>query len=309
MKKNFDLIIIGAGPAGLTSAIYASRAGLSVAIFEKGAPGGKLNNTHKIQNYPGLSDKEGWEFSQHFLSQAKMFGAKIIAGEVISISNLNSKFEKKIKLKNDDEYFSKAIILATGLKPKELEIPGYNDFFGKGISTCLVCDGALYRGKDIAVIGGGNSATEESLFASKFINKIYIINSFPSFNAEKTTIDKLTKLDNVVFLHNHDIKKILGVNGKISKIEVFDKETNLLKKINVSAVFTYIGWVPETKMFENNLILNKHGWIDIDSKCQTRIPGVFAAGDVTPKEFRQITIATSEGTIAALTAINYINSL
>ncbi len=309
MINTYDLIVIGGGPAGLTSAIYASRAGMKTAVIEKGAPGGKLNNTHKVDNYPGMEGKAGWEFSQSFTTQAKNFGAEIIGGEVVSISNLESKTEKKVVLGNGNEYITKTIIIATGLQPMKMEVPGAEEYFGKGISTCVVCDGAFYRGKDIVIVGGGNSATEESLFAAGIVNKVYIVNQFPGFRAEQATLDKLASLENVEVLHNTDYKEVIGEEGKVAGFAVENKETGETRTLEVSGIFTYIGWLPETQFMKESGLLNEQGYIEISEGGSTKFPGVYSAGDVTPKPFRQITVATSEGTNAALSAVNYFNTL
>ncbi|NQX83234.1 MAG: FAD-dependent oxidoreductase [Mycoplasmataceae bacterium] len=305
-----DLVIIGAGPAGLTSAIYASRSGYKTIVIEKSAPGGKMNNTHKIDNYPGLEGKEGWEFSMSFSAQAKNFGAKIIGGDVVEIKNLDSKDSKIVVLKNDIEYMCKTIIIATGLKPKKLEVVGYDKYFGKGISTCVVCDGAFYKGKDIAIIGGGNSAIEESLFVSDLVNKIYIINKFSEFNAEQITLNKLKGLKNIDFFYNTNVIKILGKNDKVSSIKIKNVNTKKEKEINISGIFTYIGWNAENFFIKDKEMLDKNGLLIIDKEnMQTKYKGVFAAGDIVSKQFKQVTIATSEGTKSALEAVKYMNNL
>lgn len=309
MENTFDLIVIGGGPAGLTSAIYASRAGLKTAVIEKGAPGGKLNNTHKVDNYPGMEGKAGWEFSQAFSTQATNFGAKIIGGEVVSISDLESEKEKKVTLGNGDTYTTKTIILSMGLQPMRMGVPGEEEYFGKGISTCVVCDGAFYRGKDIVIVGGGNSATEESLFAAGIVNKVYIVNKFPAFRAEQATLDKLETLENVEILHNHEAKEVLGQDGKVSGFVVEDSTTGESKTIEAQGIFTYIGWLPETQFLKDSGLLDQDGYIEIGTGGTTKYKGVYSAGDVTPKPFRQITVATSEGTNAALSAVNYFNTL
>ncbi len=309
MENTFDLVVIGAGPAGLTSAIYAARAGMKTVVIEKGAPGGKLNNTHKVDNYPGMEGKAGWEFSQSFSTQAQNFGAKIVGAEVVGIDNLDSKEEKKVTLSNGTTYTTKTIIIATGLQPMKMEVPGADEYFGKGISTCVVCDGAFYRGKDIAIVGGGNSATEESLFAAGIVNKVYIVNQFPGFRAEKATLDKLETLENVEVLHNTEYKEVIGEEGKVSGFVVLNKETGEERRLDVQGIFTYIGWLPETQFMKESGLLNDEGYIQIQPDGSTKFPGVYSAGDVTPKPFRQITVATSEGTNAALAAVNYFNTL
>lgn len=308
--KNVDLVIIGGGPAGLASAIYASRSGLITLLIEKSAPGGKMNNTYRIDNYPGLEGKKGWEFSMIFSNQAKNFGAEIMNGEVIEISNLDSKDKKEIITLSGETIITKTIIIATGLKPKKLEVEGYDKFFGKGISTCVVCDGAFFRGKDIAIIGGGNSATEESLFAANIVNKIHIINSFPSYESEKTTLDKLEKLDNIESHHNSEVKELIIKDDKIIGIKIFDKLKKIEKIINISAIFTYIGWNAENIFIKDKLMLDENGFIIGEPQTgKTIYPGVYAVGDISPKPFRQVTVAVSEGTQSALSAVSYINKL
>ena len=173
-----------------------------------------------------MEGKAGWEYSQLFLEQAKNFGSELIGGEVVSMDNLKSIDKKTIELSNGKKYFGKAIIIATGLKPKKLEVPGYDEYFGKGVSTCVVCDGAFYRNKEIAIIGGGNSATEESLFAAKFVKKAYIINYFSKFNAEQATLDKLKTLENIVPMHNYETLEILGKDGKVDGIIIKNRLNN-----------------------------------------------------------------------------------
>lgn len=309
MENIYDLVVIGGGPAGLTSAIYASRAGMKTVVVEKGAPGGKLNNTHKVDNYPGMEGKAGWEFSQSFSTQAKNFGSEILNSEVISILDLDSKTEKKVRLSNGKELITKTIIIATGLQPMKMDVPGADEYFGKGISTCVVCDGAFFRGKDIAIIGGGNSATEESLFAAGIVNKVYIVNSFPGFRAEQATLDKIETVENIEVMHNTQYKEVIGEDGKVAGLIVEDTNTGETRTINVQGIFTYIGWTPETEFMKDSGLLNEQGYVEIGEGGKTKYPGVYSAGDVTPKPFRQITVATSEGTNAALSAVNYFNTL
>ncbi len=310
MENTYDLVIIGGGPAGLTSAIYAARAGLKTIVVEKAAPGGKMNNTHKIDNYPGMEGKAGWEFSQSFMTQATNFGAEIKGAEVTGLSNLDSKTEKKVTLGNGEELTTKTVIIATGLLPMRMEVPGYDEYFGKGVSTCVVCDGAFYRGKDIVIVGGGNSATEESLFAAGIVNKVYIVNRFPGFRAEQATLDKLATIENIEVMHDTDPTEILGEDGRVTGLKVKDVHTGEEKIIDASGIFTYIGWLPETDFMKDSGLTDENGFVQVnETNNQTKFEGVFSAGDVTPKPFRQVTIAASEGTKAALAAVNYVNVL
>lgn len=306
--ENKDVIIIGGGPAGLTAAIYAGRAQKSVTVIEKGAPGGKMNNTHQIDNYPGMEGKQGFEYSMSWTQQAKNFGAEIKGGDVAEITNLDSVDNKIIKLANGEELSAKTIIIAAGLKSKPLNVPGYEEYFGKGVGVCVVCDAAFYRGKKIAVIGGGNSATEESLYASNIVGEIEIINSFPGFRCEEVTLDKLNAKENVNIHHNTSVKSINGTDGKVSSITI--EENGIEKNIEVSGVFTYIGWDVENYFIKDKDMFDDQGYIKVNNDTtETKYPGVYAAGDITPKPFRQVTIAASEGTKSALAAIDYINKL
>lgn len=305
--KNVDLVIIGGGPAGLTAALYAGRAGLSVVVIEKGAPGGKMNNTHKIDNYPGLASKPGFEYSQTFLAQAIEFGAEVVGGEVTKTYDLESSDQKHVELANGEIYETKAVIIASGLKARKLDVPGFDTFFGKGVSTCLVCDGAFFRGKHIAVVGGGNAATEETLYASNIVEKVHIINHFPSFACEKATLDSLNKLENLEVHHNSDV---VSINGTDKVESITFTENGEEKTIPVEGVFTYVGWDVENTFLSNVDIFDEHGFVNADPITQqTSIPGVYAAGDIVPKPVRQVTIAAGEGTKAALAAIDYINKL
>lgn len=308
MENNVDVLIIGAGPAGLTAGIYAARAEKKVLIIEKGAPGGKMNNTHMISNYPGLEGKHGFEFSMSFVEQAKKFGAEIKGGEVIEVTNLESSDSKLVKLANGEEFTTKTVIIASGLNPKKLDVPGYDEYFGKGISTCLVCDGAFYRGKDVAVVGGGNSATEESLFAADFVGNIHILNSFPTFRAEEITLEKLKEKNNIHCHYNTVVKEIKGQDGKVASIVVEEDGTE--KEIEVQGIFTYVGWDVTATYIKDPSILDEDGYLIVNPENnETKIPGVYAAGDIIPKPFRQVTISASDGTKAALAAVDYINKL
>ena len=306
--KKIDILIIGAGPAGLAAAIYSSRAGMKTLVIEKSAPGGKLNNTHKIDNYPGMVDKSGYEYSQLFLSHAKLFGAEIIGGDVIEIKELNSLTEKKVILSNGDEYLTKVIIIASGLKSKKLEVPGFEEYYGKGVGVCVVCDAAFYKNKKVSIIGGGNSATEEALYAADVIGEIFIINSFPSFKGEEITLNKLKTKNNVYPIHNTNLISINGEDGKVKSITI--ESNNEKQNIDVEGVFVYAGWDTESYFTNDQKIVNKNGFAIVDNESnETIYPGVFAAGDIINKKHRQVTISTSEGTKSALGAIDYINKL
>jgi thioredoxin reductase (NADPH) len=253
--NKFDLLIIGSGPGGNTAAIYASRANLKVAVSESGAPGGRLVNTAEIENYPGFELIKGYEFALKLINQAKKFGTEFIYSKVIKIINKNK--TKEVYFENGETIETKAIVIATGTRSKPLEnVKGYEKFLNRGVSHCIVCDGAFFKNKDITVIGGGNAATEETLFAHKLFNKISIINSFPDFRVvEDVTMKKLDELENVELHVNSNIKEIVGEKS-VEKIIV--EQEGKEKEFNTSAVFVYIGNLPNTEFIkESNLdILN-----------------------------------------------------
>ncbi len=304
MKKIYDLIIIGAGPSGMTAALYALRMDIDLLIFEKNAPGGKMLNTHKIDNFPSQMNVSGGDVAQKMFEQIMELGAEFKFSNIDKVESINEKVKKVIS--NGEEYFAKTILIATGLKPRKLNVDSYDKFFGKGISTCLVCDGGFYRGKDIAVIGGGNSALEESLFAANIVNKINIINIADNLTAFPSIKKSFDKLKNVEVFNNSELIKING-DDKIESIEVRDNKTNDIRIIPVSGIFTYIGWDTTLDFIELNSINNINGTVKIDHLTgETNIPGVFAAGDIVNKTFRQITGAVSEGTNAALSIKKYL---
>lgn len=307
--EKIDLLIVGGGPAGLAAAIYGARANLKTIIIEKGAPGGKLLNTHKVDNYPGFKSLTGTELALKFIDHAESLGAKIENDEVIKISNINKK-EKIVILKSNKKYQTKTIIFAMGMNPKKLPLEEYKTYFGKGISTCIVCDGAFYRNKDIAVIGGGTSASEESLFASKIVKNIYIINLFDKLDVVDSIKKNIEKTKNIHLKFNSELIKINGDGKKIFSITIKNKLTNKIEEISVEGVFTYIGWIPASKFLQKSAILNKDNFITIDYKTgKMGIDGIFAAGDITSKEFHQVSGAVSDGTNAALSAKKYIDRL
>jgi len=300
--NEFDLIIIGAGPAGMAAAIYAARANLKVAIFEGSAPGGKMVNTHLVENYPGFKTASGADLALTMFNQVNTLGAKLVFKKVDSVKE-SGKF--KIVTAGENEYKTKIVAIASGMKDRKLEIPGEDELYGKGVSNCVVCDGAFFKGKPIALIGGGNSAVEESIFASGFASKVYIVQLGDKLTAEQHIIDNVKKIKNIEVILNAKTKEITGT-GKVEKLVYIDTKTDKEVSIEVSGVFPYIGFLPVTDFVKDLKVTDKWGFIEVDKNQETKVKGVFAIGDVTVKKVRQITTAVGDGTIVGQQAKNYI---
>lgn len=302
--EHYDLVVIGAGPAGLTAGLYAGRAKIKTLLIDQGNPGGYVNLTHLVANYPGTEDEiNGYMLMHKMTEQAKKNKAKIL--QSAEIVNMDLK-KKEIYVDDDKAITADAFIFATGSKPRSLNLPGEKEFFGKGISYCATCDGAFYKDKEIIVIGGGNSAVEEAIYLTKFASKITIVHQFDEFQANKTASDELIANDKVEVLWSHEPRAFLG-EDQFETLEVEDLKTGEHKKIKASGVFVFIGYVPQTDLFAKEIELDKWGCVVAkEQSMETNVPGVFVAGDVRSKLFRQITTAVADGTIAALSAQKYL---
>ncbi|HCL58156.1 MAG TPA: thioredoxin-disulfide reductase [Spirochaetia bacterium] len=302
-----DLAIIGAGPAGLTAGIYASRAKIKTLVIDQGNPGGQVNITHLVANYPGTGKEiQGFMLMHHMSEQAKLNGVEFLsASEIMNLDLAN----KTILVDDDKKIVAKAIIIATGSKPRKLGIEGEDRFAGNGISYCATCDGKFYEGKKLYVIGGGNSAVEESLYLTEFVKELTIIHQFDEFQANQTAIEEALANPKIKVLFSHEPRKFIGEKG-YEKLEVEDLKTGERKVLSdADGVFIFIGYQPQNELFKNQLNLNQWGYIPANEKMETEIPGVFAAGDIKDKQYRQITTAVSDGTIASLNAEKYIRGL
>lgn len=301
--KDLDILIIGGGPAGLTASIYAARAKMNMLLLEDQFLGGQVRNSYTIENYPGFKVVSGTDLSDLMTEQAKDLGAKIDSFSQIIKANLTDN-EKLVETKKAI-YRPKTVIISTGATPKKLPIPNEEKFSSRGVHYCAVCDGAMYEGTVVGVVGGGNSALEEALFLTKFASKVIMIRRFDYFKGEKATIDEVLNNPKIEVMYNWDL---INVDGEqfVNKAIIKNTLTSEEKELELSAVFGYIGTVPKTMLFKDFLKLNEQGYIITDENMQTNIKGVFAAGDVREKTFRQITTAVADGTIAALAAEKYI---
>ncbi|GEA34151.1 thioredoxin reductase [Clostridium beijerinckii] len=302
-KKELDLIIIGGGPAGLTAAMYAGRAKLDTLLLENELVGGQVRNSYTIENYPGFKSIGGGDLADIFQEQARDLGANI--DEFDSIEKIYISDDEKIIETESYVYQPKAVIIATGAAPRKLPLPQEEQFSGRGIHYCAICDGALYQGKKVAVVGGGNSALEESIFLTRFAEKVYLIRRYDYFKGEQSLIDEVFNNPKIEVLLNKDLTQ---ANGKefLESVIIKDTKTQESSSLDVNAVFGYIGTEPRTKEVKDYIKLNEQGYIITDEDLQTNIQGVYAAGDVRQKKYRQITTAVSDGTIALLNAEKYI---
>ena len=301
----FDLIIVGAGTAGLSAAIYGVRAGKSVLVLEGAAYGGQIINTPEIENYPGIKKISGFEFATNLYNQAKELGAEIRFEKVLSVQEKNG---YKIVVTKDKEYEAKAVILATGAKNRNLGIEKEQELVGKGVSYCATCDGMFYRGKVVAVNGGGNTAVEDATFLSEYVEKVYVIHRRDSFRADKAEVDRLVARKNVELVLNSTIKALESDASGLTGILVVDKDGKE-RQIQVDGLFVAIGQAPDNEAFRNEVDLDGKGYISAGEDCSTKTAGIFTAGDCRTKAVRQLATAASDGAVAALAAVNYINGL
>ena len=301
----FDLIIVGAGTAGLSAAIYGVRAGKSVLVLEGAAYGGQIINTPEIENYPGIKKISGFEFATNLYNQAKELGAEIRFEKVLSVQEKNG---HKIVVTKDKEYEAKAVILATGAKNRNLGIEKEQELVGKGVSYCATCDGMFYRGKVVAVNGGGNTAVEDATFLSEYVEKVYVIHRRDSFRADKAEVDRLVAKKNVELVLNSTIKALESDASGLTGILVVDKDGKE-RRIQVDGLFVAIGQAPDNEAFRNEVDLDSKGYISAGEDCSTKTAGIFTAGDCRTKAVRQLATAASDGAVAALAAVNYIKGL
>lgn len=297
-----DSIIIGAGPAGLTAAIYALRYGLKVIVFDKGFYGGQVANTTEVANYPALPNISGMEFSTNIYQQAIDLGADIRFESIDSVS-----FNNKIKsvTTNNGTYEAKTVIIANGAKRRLLECEGEKEFTGKGVSYCATCDGAFFKNKDVAIVGGGNTALEDCLFLSNICNKVYLIHRRDKFSGDKLLVNSIKSKSNIQILYNCAVQKING-DKTVSSIEIKNLQNNSVQALDLSGIFIAIGYVPDNSIFKG-IEVDKVGYIISDENCKTNIEGIYVAGDSRTKILRQIITAAADGAVAAFQASNYIN--
>ncbi|MBK7380082.1 MAG: thioredoxin-disulfide reductase [Ignavibacteriales bacterium] len=307
MDNHFDVIVIGAGAAGLTAGIYLSRAKVKTLILNEGAVGGQMVLTHEIANYPGVENISGYELARAMKTQAQKFGCVIKSNIKITSLELNG-VEKKVTVNNKDVYTSNSVIISTGGKSRMIGAFGEDNFNGKGISYCATCDGDFFQDKEIIVVGGGNSALEEAVSLTKYASKITIVHQFDNFQALEHYVDEAKKNEKIQFIMESKIIEFIG-DEKLESVKIQNQSTQEITEMQIDGVFIFIGYVPNTESLKGIVELNEWKEIVVDKDMKTNVPGVFAAGDSIHKKYRQVTTAVADGTIAALSAADYINNL
>lgn len=306
-NKIYDVIVIGGGPAGITSAIYASRAGLSVLLLERGVIGGQVALTVEVKNYPGFADISGIELSQKMHESLLANKIETIYEEVVKIENGD---DIKVVKTFQNSYSAKAIILALGAKPRKLGLENEKDYLGKGLSYCAVCDGAFFKNKIVAVVGGGNSAFEDAMYLSNIAKKVYLIHRREEFNAQETLIKALKEKTlgsepNVEFILNSAVSKVSGA-GKLNEIEIENLVDKSFTSLSLDGLFIAVGRLADTGFLPQEIQVDKFGYIVVDDEMKTTLDGIFSAGDCNEKSLRQIVTACSDGAIASTSALKYI---
>lgn len=302
----YDTLIIGSGPAGMTAALYAARSNLKVGIIEQGAPGGQMNNTSEIENYPGYDNISGPELSMKMFEPLEKFDVEHIYGIVQKVEDMGD-FKR---VSTEDAYFdAKAIILATGAKYRLLNVKGEETFTSRGVSYCAVCDGAFFRNQDLLVVGGGDSAVEEAIYLTQFAKSVTIVHRRDQLRAQKILQERAFANDKVSFIWDSVVEEIQGDNIKVSNVLIKNLKTNEISNHAFGGVFIYVGMLPVTSMVEGLGICDQEGWVVTDDHMRTSVPGIFAIGDVRQKDLRQITTAVGEGAIAGQGVYHYLENL
>ena len=299
-----DIIVVGAGPAGLTAAIYARRASKSVLVLEAKAWGGQIINTPDIENYPVIAHISGVDFANDLYRQATALGAEVRLEKVVSVQ---AQGDCKLVQTTKNEYKAGAVILATGSENRKLGVEREQALTGRGVSYCATCDGNFFRKRDVAVVGGGNTALEDALYLAEIVNKVYLIHRRDSFRGEESTVARLREKENVEFVYNANVTALLG-EKRLTGVEVTDKLTGAKRTLAIDGLFVAVGRIPENESFRALIDVDEAGYAVAGENCHTRVPGVFVAGDNRTKEVRQLVTAAADGAVAATEAVKYLNA-
>ncbi|PSL42768.1 thioredoxin reductase (NADPH) [Salsuginibacillus halophilus] len=305
-EQIYDVIIAGAGPAGMTAAVYTARAELSTLMLERGMPGGQMANTEDVENYPGFDHILGPDLSTKMFQHAQKFGAEYAHGDIKSIEDHGA---YKLINAGNKSYKARAVIVGTGAEYKALGVPGEKELSGKGVSYCAVCDGAFFRDKEIVVVGGGDSAIEEAVYLTRFAKKVTVIHRRDELRAQKILQQRAFVNDQIDFKWSHVMKEINEKDGKVGSVTLMDVNSGEEYDFETEGAFIYIGMLPLNDALHGLGILNEEGYVVTNAEMETKVPGIFAAGDIREKSLRQIVTATGDGSIAAQTAQHYIEEL
>jgi thioredoxin reductase (NADPH) len=301
----YDVVIIGSGPAGLTAAIYAQRAELTNLVIEKtGISGGQIINTYEVDNYPGTPGISGFDLSMKFREHCDKLGTTFITGEVVGFTLDNN--VKVITLDDGTQYESKTVIIASGGLPRRLNVPGEDKLSGVGVSYCATCDGAFFKGKPVAVVGGGDVAVEDAIFLARICEKVYVVHRRDEFRAKKSSVNKLLAYDNVTVLWDSVVESINGAET-VESLNITNVKTGEASNIEVAGVFIAVGYIPNSQTYKDIVATDEYGYIIAGEDTETNIPGVFAAGDIRTKDLRQIITAASDGANAITAVERYLN--
>lgn len=303
-KTNYDVIVIGAGPGGMTAAMYASRADLSVLMLDRGIYGGNLNNTAEIENYTGFKSVQGPDLAKQMYEGATQFGADYAYGAVEKVELIGD--EKQVTTDMGETFTAKALVIATGSGQRKLGVPGESEFSGRGISYCAVCDGAFFKGKHLIVVGGGDSAVEEGAFLTQLASKVTVLVRSDKLRAQPIVQDKAFKNPKMEFVYNTSVTEIVGNEMAVTGVKTVNNQTGETGEIAADGVFIYVGTFPMTEPFKDLGILNEKGWVETDEKMATKVPGIFAVGDVRNTVLRQVATAVGDGAIAGQQVYKYL---
>lgn len=299
----YDVIIIGAGPAGMTAALYAARANLNTLLLERGIPGGQMNNTAEVENYPGFDSILGPDLALKMYDGINQFGVEHGYGNVVEVKDHQ---DYKEVITDDASYEAKVVIIATGCEHRNLEVPGEAEYSGRGVSYCAVCDGAFFRNKKLIVVGGGDSAVEEAIYLTQFADEVKIVHRRDTLRAQKIIQDRAFANEKISFIWDSVVEEIKGDNQKVTGVQIKNVKTGETYEEAADGVFIYVGLIPLTQAFTSLGITDDAGWIVTDERMQTKIPGLLACGDARQKHLRQITTAVGDGGIAGQQAYQYI---
>ncbi len=307
MNKVHDLIIIGSGPAGLTASIYANRAELDTIIIEKNMmSGGQIINTYEVDNYPGIPGISGFDLALKFREHCDKLGATFVEGDVVSFTVQDQ--IKKVTLDSGDEYLAKAVIIATGAVTRKLGVVGEEEMSGMGVSYCATCDGAFFKNRTTAVVGGGDVAVEDAIYLARLCKKVYVIHRRDEFRAAKTLVSRLLQLDNVEIIWNSVVEEILGEEF-VESVKLKNVKTQENSLVTVDGVFIAVGYNPASEVYREIVDVDSSGYIAANESCETNVPGVFAAGDIRTKQLKQIITAASDGANAITSVEKYLSTL